>query len=346
MKQRINRRRKNRKPIYAALLAAVCCIAVVVLAIAPKWLGRSPETATIYIPNNSRADAVRDSLSKYTSPEYADKVMKFSRLYKTDFSKCPGIYYIPKGFQAFRTAKRIGRKEQLPVNIKINGFRNIDDLADRIAAKFQFTQEDFSNYLNDTDRLSETGHTQNNARAIFFDANYDFYWTDSEKTIIDRFEKQYQDFWTPERRNKARELGLTPDEITIIASITDEESNRADEKGRIGRLYINRLHKGMRLQADPTVRFALNDYTIKRVLNKHLTVNSPYNTYRIAGLPPGPIRTTSKATIDSILQSRPSDDLYMCAREDLSGTHVFSPTFEQHRSAAEKYRSKLNEIGL
>ncbi len=346
MKTRMNRRKKSRHPLVVVLIAAVCLAAISVLIIAPGWLGRSPETTTLYIPEGAGYDDVRDSLARHTSAEYADKVLKFAKIYKTDFSHRAGAYYIPKGFQAFRAAKRISRGEQTPVKIKINGFRDIDDLSRRIAAKFRFTPDDFSDYLNNPSRLHEAGHSSEHARVIFLDANYDFYWTDSEKKIIDRFEKQYADFWTPERRSQAETLGLSPDEIIIIASITDEETTRPEEKGRIGRLYINRLHKGMRLQADPTVKFALGDFSIKRVLQKHLYTKSPYNTYRFNGLPPGPIRTTSKATVDSILNSQPSDDLYMCAREDLSGTHVFSPTFDEHRSAAEKYRSKIDEIGL
>ena len=132
----------------------------------------------------------------------------------------------------------------------------------------------------------------------------------------------------------------------IICSIVDEESNAKSEKGTIGRLYINRLKKGMKLQADPTVRFALNDFTIRRVTRNHLTVDSPYNTYQVEGLPPGPIRTTSVETIDAVLNSQPNDYLYMCAKEDFSGTHNFAADYATHQENARRYQNALNERGI
>ena len=132
----------------------------------------------------------------------------------------------------------------------------------------------------------------------------------------------------------------------IVASIVDEETNKADEKGKIGRLYINRLNKGMKLQADPTVKFALGDFSLRRIRKNHLSVNSPYNTYRNTGLPPGPIRTTSVATIDRILDSEPSDHIYMCAKEDFSGYHNFAASYSEHMANARKYQQALNKRGI
>lgn len=334
------------KTAVISLVAILALAVAAILITGPRWIGRAPRYAMIYVRPGATPAALHDSLARNISPEYADKVTRCMELFGSQSDIHPGAYAIPQGLQAFRAARRLASGRQTPVKIKINGFRNVDDLISRVSSKFSFTPQELRNVLYDPVRLDSAGHTRERAQVIFLDANYDFYWTDSASDIIGKFEKRYADFWTPERRTKAASLGLTPDETAVIASIVDEETTRSEEKSRIGRLYVNRLQKGMRLQADPTVRFALGDFTIKRVLRKHLFTQSPYNTYRFAGLPPGPIRTTSRATIDAILDSKPSDDLYMCARDDLSGTHVFSSDFESHKAAAEKYRGAITEIGL
>ncbi|MDE5675491.1 MAG: endolytic transglycosylase MltG, partial [Muribaculaceae bacterium] len=149
-----------------------------------------------------------------------------------------------------------------------------------------------------------------------------------------------------ERIQKAKDLGLTPAQLMTIASIVDEETNKLDEKDEIGRLYINRYLKGMKLQADPTVKYAVGDFSLRRILNTHLKTSSPYNTYLNTGLPPGPIRTTSVATIDQILNSKPSDAIYMCAKEDFSGYHNFAATYKEHLANAKRYQAALNRRGI
>jgi UPF0755 protein len=152
----------------------------------------------------------------------------------------------------------------------------------------------------------------------------------------------YNDFWTSERKAKAEKLGLTPDQVEIIASITEEETSKADERGKVGRLYINRFKSGMRLQADPTVKYALGDFSIKRLTHDMLQVQSEWNTYRVNGLPPGPIRLPEKSTIDAILNSTPHNYTYMCAKEDFSGYHNFTTSYDEHLANAHRYQDALN----
>ena len=196
------------------------------------------------------------------------------------------------------------------------------------------------------DYLSNYDLTPENSLALFLDDTYEVYWSTSAKSVLDKIGENYLRFWTQERRQKASALGRTPAEMSILASITDEESNAAEEKGTIGRLYNNRLQKGMRLQSDPTVRFAVNDFTIRRVKGEHLKINSPYNTYKISGLPPGPIRTTGAKTIDLILNSEPNDYIYMCAKEDFSGRHNFAKDYAEHSANAMRYRKALDARGI
>ena len=177
---------------------------------------------------------------------------------------------------------------------------------------------------------------------MFLPDTYQFYWTTSVDDFLTRMKREYDKFWTEDRIKKAEKMGLTPNEVSIIASIAEEETNNVKERGVVGRLYINRVQKNMPLQADPTVKFALQDFSLRRIKSEHLKVNSPYNTYKNTGLPPGPIRIPNKTTIDSILDSEPHDFIYMCAKEDFSGLHNFATNYKEHQQNATKYRNALN----
>lgn len=302
--------------------------------------------ATIRIPANASSKMVSDTLTKYFGDSFSSSTLRFAKLMNVDFTKRHGAYHITAGTSAFRTARRLGFGAQSPVKITINGFRNKDLMLDKISAKMDFPSDSLRKWLDNSEYMASYGLNPENAMALFLDDTYEMFWSSSAKNVLDKIGKNYLDFWDDQNKAKAREMNLTPAQVTIIASITDEETNNNSEKGTIGRLYNNRLQKGMRLQSDPTVRFALNDFTIKRVKGEHLNVNSPYNTYRNPGLPPGPIRTTGKNTLNAILSSEPNPYLYMCAKEDFSGTHNFASTFSEHSKNAARYRKALNERGI
>lgn len=302
--------------------------------------------AVIRIPRDASKANVTDSLTRYFGKDFASRTVKaFSVMVKDPASRY-GAYDIPEGTSPANAAKILARGGQSQVTLTINGVRELLPFADRIARKFDFTGDDLRQALNDSTLLQPYGLTAEQAPALFLNDTYYLYWTDSPEEVIKKIGENYNRVWNDQRRRKAQALGLTPAEVMTIASIVDEETNQISEKGRVGRLYINRLKKNMKLQADPTVRFALKDFTIKRVTGAHLQAPGPYNTYRVHGLPPGPIRTTSVATIDAILDSEPSEDLYMCAREDFSGFHNFAATYEEHLANARRYQRMLDEKGI
>lgn len=339
---------KNATPkrLIFILLGLVFILVIIILAIAPFLFRKAGKDATIRIPAHATTAMVQDSLSKYLGNSFASSTIKLTRLLSADFSKRHGAYLIAQGSNPIRAARTLTSGAQKPVRITINGFRDRNLMIDKISAKLDFPADSLREVLCDPSLLSEYDLTPDNAMSLFLNDSYDLYWSASPRDVVKKIGDNYRKFWNDSRVEKARQLGLTPSQLTIVASITDEESNALDEKGTIGRLYINRLNKGMKLQADPTVRFAVGDFTIKRVKSEHLKTDSPYNTYRINGLPPGPIRTTSAQTLDAILEAPPHPYLYMCAKEDFSGRHNFAETFQEHSANAARYRKVLNERGI
>ncbi|MDE6271490.1 MAG: endolytic transglycosylase MltG [Muribaculaceae bacterium] len=327
--------------------APVITIAAIILIVAAPYIfTSSAKAAIIRIPPKATENNLRDTLQRYFDPEYALHTFEaFRKLGRTPAERF-GAYEIPEGSSPLQAARILSRGKQTEITLTINGVRELDSFLPRIAGKFSFPVDSLRAILADSAFMQRFGLTPEQAPALFLNDSYRFFWTASPKDIVEKIGANYNRFWNETNRRKAADLGLSPAEICIIASITDEETQAQSEKGRIGRLYINRLHKGMRLQADPTVKFALKDFSIKRVTKAHLSAPGPYNTYQVAGLPPGPIRTTSTATLREILDSKPSDDLYMCAKEDFSGTHNFASTFEEHKENARRYQQALDERGI
>ena len=177
----------------------------------------------------------------------------------------------------------------------------------------------------------------------FIPETYQVYWDISIEDFFARMKKEHNKFWNEDRRLKAKTIGMTPEEVCTLASIVEEETNNNDEKPMVAGLYINRLHTGMPLQADPTIKFALQDFSLRRITNQHLSIQSPYNTYLNTGLPPGPIRIPSPKGLDSVLNYVKHNYIYMCAKEDFSGTHNFASNYADHMVNARKYWKALNE---
>ncbi|MFC2122030.1 endolytic transglycosylase MltG, partial [Bacteroidota bacterium] len=231
----------------------------------------------------------------------------------------------------------------VPLNVTFNNLRTKEQLAGRVSKLLETDSVSIINIINDSTFLEEQGFNEYTIPSLFIPNTYEFFWNTSAEQFLQRMIKEYNTFWTPERIRKAEESGFSRVDISIIASITECETLKNDEKPTIAGVYINRIKKGMKLQADPTVVFAVGDFTLRRVLNKHLRVDSPYNTYKYKGLPPGPIKIPSIASIDAVLNYQDHNYIFFCAREDFSGYHNFASTLTQHNRNSRAYHKALRE---
>jgi len=235
---------------------------------------------------------------------------------------------------------------QEPVNVTFNNIRTLDQLASVVSQRIMADSTELVQLFANEELIHEIGFTYETLPALFIPNTYQMYWNTDAKGFVQRMKKEYDKFWTEDRKAKASDLGLSMIEVSILASIVDEETIMSDEKPVVAGLYWNRLNKNMRLQADPTVKFALGDFAIKRIWKKDLEINSPYNTYKYVGLPPGPIRIPSITGINAVLDKADHNYLYMCAKEDFSGYHNFANTLAQHNQNARRYQNALRKNGI
>jgi UPF0755 protein len=235
---------------------------------------------------------------------------------------------------------RSGR--QAPVRVTFNNIRSLNELAGRIGKQIEADSTEILSFLNDQNNYSSDGFSRETVISVFIPDTYEFFWNTTGEGFYRRMLREYRNFWNEDRLAKAKAKNLTPVEVSILASIIDDEVAKAEEKPRIAGVYLNRLKRGIPLQACPTIKFALNDFTITRVLSKHLLVDSPFNTYRHNGLPPGPISCPSVQGINAVLNAEDHDYLYFAAKSDFSGYHNFSSTLSQHNRYAAEYQRELN----
>lgn len=260
-----------------------------------------------------------------------------------DESLKPGRYEITRGMSVFGMVRMLQNNRQKPVKLVITKIRTREQLAAFLGKRFESDSAAITHYLNQNESLHPFGLDTNNFMTGIFPDTYEFYWTARPEEIFPKLFGEQKRFWTAERKQKAAALKLTPTSAYILASIVEEESNALSEKDTIASVYLNRLEKRMPLQADPTVKFALKDFGLKRIYRKHLEVNSPYNTYKNYGLPPGPICTPSLKTLEAVLEAPKTNYLYFVAKSDFSGTHVFSDTYARHLINARAFQAAQDE---
>jgi len=235
---------------------------------------------------------------------------------------------------------------QEPVKISFQNVRLKHTLAGMISKKIECDSASISRLLDSVDFVQKYGFNTENVYTMFLPNSYEIYWNSNPEKFFLRMHVEYLKFWNADRQAKASQMNLNQTEVSVLASIVDSEALNDSEMARIAGLYMNRLQKGMRLEADPTVIFAANDFTIRRVLNKHLRINSPYNTYLNKGLPPGPITMPSINAIDAVLNYEKHDYIYMCAKEDFSGYHNYASNLSQHLQNAKKFQEALNQRNI
>jgi UPF0755 protein len=267
--------------------------------------------------------------------------------YKHYTTPKPGHYRFPAKISNQELIRRLQLGEQTPIKLSYtHSIRTREQLAGFMGKKLLLDSTEIKERLDSKEYMKHYGLTPETAVCLFIPNTYEVYWTMTADQLFNRMHKEYQRFWNEERLEKARKKGLTPTEVATLASIIASETNKSFEYPLIASLYLNRLNKGIALQACPTVIYANGDFSIRRVLNRHLAIDSPYNTYKYRGLPPGPIRLASPEIIDAVLNAPKTDYLYMCANPDFSGTHVFSSSYAKHSAVAREYQRELNKRKL
>lgn len=255
----------------------------------------------------------------------------------------PGRYRLDSSMSNNDIIDKLRAGFQDPIKVIFNSIRTREQLAGRVAGQIEPDSSEVLRFLYNDSLIQSLGFKQETFTCIFLPNTYEFWWNTSAEKFVNRMYNEYQHFWNEERKSKAAKLNLTPEEVIALASIVDEETYYNSEMPRVAGLYINRLRKRIHLQADPTLKFALGDFSIKRVLNVHKRIDSPYNTYKRYGLPPGPISIPSISAIDAVLNYESHNYLYMCAKPDFSGYHNFAKTLSQHNINAREYQRALNK---
>ncbi len=300
------------------------------------------EKSYFYIPSGSTFKDVQNSLKEQKIVGNLTAFSFLAKLMDYDKSIKPGRYLIQKDMNNLDAIRMLRAGDQVPTNISFTAAKRVTDLAKPISANIQLTENQVTQLLSDSTLMKSFGFINETYISMFIPNTYEVYWNITGEKLMARLKKEYERFWTAERIEKAAAMDMSQEEISTLASIVQAETAQSDEKPKVAGLYMNRLQKGIALQADPTLIFAANDFTIKRVLNKHKEIESPYNTYLHTGLPPGPIRMPNITSLDAVLNYESHDFIYFCAKEDFSGYHNFASTYNQHLKNARKYHRALN----
>lgn len=335
---------KSQYKIIAVVL--LCIICVIVYSTFFRPLSASNQTEYVYIDGDDTVDSVFHKVEIAAHDKHINGFRTLIRYSKYENNIRTGRYEIKPGDSSFKVFRRIKNGQQTPLNIIIPSVRTIDKLSAELSEKLMLDSISLLDSLKDESFCKQYGFDTTTIACIFIPNTYEVYWNITINKFMDRMSSEYNNFWNSERKNKASALKLSITEVMTMASIIDEETSNNKEKPMIAGMYYNRLKIDMPLQADPTIKFARKDFSARRIYTSWLNINSPYNTYKNTGLPPGPIRIPSVAGIDAVLNLVHHDYLYMCAKEDFSGTHNFAVTYQEHLINAAKYSAALNARGI
>ncbi|MBR1475771.1 MAG: endolytic transglycosylase MltG [Muribaculaceae bacterium] len=338
--------KKNNVAMKAILLAVLIGVMALSIWLAPYFATGAPAEGMIKLRKGSTVEQATESIAANIDTQFAQRVGKLLSMTGADLTARQGAFKVSKGDSPFRVMRLLRSGAESGIKFTFNNVRTREEFADRWGGKFMMGRDEMLRVLNDPIALTGIGRTPDNVTAMLLPDSYEFYWDITPTEFLVKMKGYYDKFWNEERIAKARKLGLTPDQVAVVASIVEEETAKADERPKVARLYLNRLKQNMPLQADPTVKYAIGDFSIKRITNAMTRTQSPYNTYVNPGLPPGPIRIPEKGTLDAVLNAPDHNYIYMCAAEDFSGYHNFAVDYGTHMANARRYQAALNARGI
>lgn len=336
------------KAKYFLLPIAICLMAISGLLYYYFFTGfsRHNDTQYVLIDDDDDVDSVTAKLEPIGKSHSIKALRTLIRHTKYPQHIHTGRFAIDPNVSSFEIFRTLKSGRQQPMMLTIPESRTMDKLAALLSNRLMLDSAAIAAALYDSTVIAKYGYDTATIACMFVPNTYEIYWDVSIDAFLNRMQKEHDAFWEGNRRDKAKEMGLTPNEVCTLASIIDEETANNSEKPMIAGMYLNRLKVDMPLQADPTVKFAMKRFELKRIYHDMLFFDSPWNTYRNTGLPPGPIKVASVKGIDAVLNHVSHDYLYMCAKEDFSGTHTFARTYKEHLSNAAKYSKALNERGI
>ena len=333
----------------------LCSLAVAIMVVAWRVYNsgfKLQNTTYLYVDADDNVDSISQKIESQTAPESMRVFHLFAGLLNLKDRIRTGRYEVSPQHTMLNLIRDIRNHHEKPIMLVVPSTRTMDAMAGKLANQLMLDSASIEQYLKDEGNIKALGYTKETLPGLFIPNTYEVYWDVSIPKLMERMQKENAAFWNEERLNKLQEVSLyageemTKEKVITLASIVDSETADDGEKPTIAALYMNRMRKPMALQSDPTVIFAVGDFSIRRVLHEHLKVESPYNTYRNLGLPPGPIRVPSIAGIDAVLNHDKNDYIYMCAKEDFSGTHNYAVSYGEHLRNAARYTKALNERGI
>lgn len=347
-KEHIEKMKKMKRLIFITLsililIAVFIFIKVYKAILNPNVMISNGDEISLYIYSEDDFETIKnklyseDIIINKKSFEWVAKRLDYPEYIKS------GHYIIKNGMNNNRLLNLLRSGSQTPIDFTFNNIRTIEQFAGKVDDELELDSISILNVLSENPDLKEMGFDKEKYAALFIPNTYELYWNINADDFVEKMIDEYKKFWNESRMQKAENLKLTPIEVSILASIVDKETTKTSEMPRIAGVYLNRINKKWLLQADPTLVFALGDFEIKRVLDSHKKIDSPYNTYKYRGLPPGPICIPSIASIDAVLNAEKHKYFYFCAKDDLSGYHVFARNINEHNANAEKYRRALNK---
>lgn len=304
------------------------------------------KTVYIYIYPEDNARTIMEKIEEAAHPASMSGFEILAKHNNLDKQKKTGRYAIYDGDDMHTLYRRLVSNQQAPLMVTVPPTRTVEQAVATLASQLMIDSASIAHFACNHIYYERIGFTKATIPSLFIPNTYELYWNIAPERLMQRLLREHSFFWNEKRRAKAKAIGLSIEEVATLASIVDEETNNNAEKPIVAGLYINRLKRGMPLQADPTVKYALGDFTRKRILNKDLEIDSPYNTYKYKGLPPGPIRIPTIQAIESVLNYKKHNYLYMCAKEDFSGTHNFATTLAEHNTNAQRYQQALNRLKI